>query len=192
MCAEGNEAPRTIQNNLRGYLNKLQWNIGKEISENCVQTTMFRFSKLAHISKLACTSLPKYGSTKGFYYITFPNLEIGHGSFAPGQSRKDWTSSQKLEVVYILVAIWTEWIEFQLLENTIICPEELIICPGELNHLPGGTKIAAVPPFPGLRRFPEGRGFKQWTGDDSKALMKVYLPAISGHVPAQMVRAIKL
>ncbi|KAG6805672.1 hypothetical protein H0H92_014423, partial [Tricholoma furcatifolium] len=33
-------------------------------------------------------------------------------------------------------------------------------------------RIAAVPPFPGLRRFPEGRGFKQWTGDDSKALMK--------------------
>ncbi|KAG6808815.1 hypothetical protein H0H92_002793 [Tricholoma furcatifolium] len=52
-------------------------------------------------------------------------------------------------------------------------------------------RIAAVPPFPGLRRFPEGRGFKQWTGDDSKALMKVYLPAISGHVPAQMVKAVK-
>ena len=34
--------------------------------------------------------------------------------------------------------------------------------------------IAAVPLFPGLRRFPEGRGFKQWTGDDSKALMKVF------------------
>jgi hypothetical protein len=34
-------------------------------------------------------------------------------------------------------------------------------------------RIAAVPSFPGLRRFPEGRGFKQWTGDDSKALMKV-------------------
>jgi hypothetical protein len=33
--------------------------------------------------------------------------------------------------------------------------------------------IAAVPPFPGLRRFPQGRGFEQWTGDDSKALMKV-------------------
>ncbi|KAJ6600185.1 hypothetical protein B0H10DRAFT_2179053 [Mycena sp. CBHHK59/15] len=49
--------------------------------------------------------------------------------------------------------------------------------------------IAAVPPFPGLRRFPEGRGFKQWTGDDSKALMKVYLPAIEGHVPPQMLRA---
>ena len=33
--------------------------------------------------------------------------------------------------------------------------------------------IATAPSFPGLRRFPEGRGFKQWTGDDSKALMKV-------------------
>ncbi|KAJ7885314.1 hypothetical protein B0H14DRAFT_2338731 [Mycena olivaceomarginata] len=50
-------------------------------------------------------------------------------------------------------------------------------------------RIAAVPRFPGLRRFPEGRGFKQWTGDDSKALMKVYLPAIEGHVPPQMLRA---
>jgi len=37
------------------------------------------------------------------------------------------------------------------------------------------TRIAAAPLFPGLRRFPEGRGFKQWTGDDSKALMKVHL-----------------
>lgn len=34
-------------------------------------------------------------------------------------------------------------------------------------------RIAAVPNFPGLRRFPEGRKFKQWTGNDSKALMKV-------------------
>ncbi|KAG1718784.1 hypothetical protein EDB19DRAFT_1920047 [Suillus lakei] len=39
-------------------------------------------------------------------------------------------------------------------------------------------RIAAVAPFAGLRRFPEGHGFSQWTGDDSKALMKVYLPAI--------------
>ncbi|KAJ6610288.1 hypothetical protein B0H10DRAFT_1811856, partial [Mycena sp. CBHHK59/15] len=49
--------------------------------------------------------------------------------------------------------------------------------------------IAAVPPFPGLCRFPEGRGFKQWTGDDSKAPMKVYLPAIEGHIPTQMLHA---
>ncbi|OBZ68295.1 hypothetical protein A0H81_11950 [Grifola frondosa] len=51
--------------------------------------------------------------------------------------------------------------------------------------------IAAAPPFSGLRRFHEGRGFKQWTGDDSKALMKVYLPAIVGYVPREMVRAIR-
>ncbi|OBZ66071.1 hypothetical protein A0H81_13963 [Grifola frondosa] len=52
-------------------------------------------------------------------------------------------------------------------------------------------RIAVVPPFSGLRKFHEGRGFKQWTGDDSKALMKVYLPAIVGHVPREMVRAIR-
>ncbi|RDX56177.1 hypothetical protein OH76DRAFT_602905 [Lentinus brumalis] len=52
-------------------------------------------------------------------------------------------------------------------------------------------RIASVPSFPGLCRFPEGRGFKQWTGDDSKALMKVYLPAIAGHVPGQVIRAFR-
>jgi hypothetical protein len=35
--------------------------------------------------------------------------------------------------------------------------------------------ISAVPAFPSLRRFPDGRDFSQWTGDDSKALMKVDL-----------------
>ncbi|KAG1788518.1 hypothetical protein EV424DRAFT_1476518 [Suillus variegatus] len=49
--------------------------------------------------------------------------------------------------------------------------------------------IAAVAPFAGLRRFPQGRGFKQWTGDDSKALMKVYIPAIKGHVPQDVICA---
>ncbi|KAG2109010.1 uncharacterized protein F5147DRAFT_576357, partial [Suillus discolor] len=69
-------------------------------------------------------------------------------------------------------------------------------------------RIAAVPPFPGLRRFPQGRHFKQWTGDDSKALMKViyilfytkycstdclkvYLPAIEGYVPVDVVRSFR-
>jgi hypothetical protein len=35
------------------------------------------------------------------------------------------------------------------------------------------NRIAIAPPFPGLRRFKQGRNFTQWTGDDSKALMKV-------------------
>ncbi|KAF9010818.1 hypothetical protein BDQ17DRAFT_1387964 [Cyathus striatus] len=51
-------------------------------------------------------------------------------------------------------------------------------------------RISAVPPFPELRRFPDGRDFKQWTGDDSKALMKVYLTAITGYVPAHMVQCV--
>ena len=41
------------------------------------------------------------------------------------------------------------------------------------------SSISAVPPFPGLRRFPDGRDFVQWTGDDSKALMKVTLSPFS-------------
>ncbi|KAG2041499.1 hypothetical protein BDR03DRAFT_932314 [Suillus americanus] len=48
-------------------------------------------------------------------------------------------------------------------------------------------RIAAAPSFAGLRRFPQGRGFTQWTGNDSKVLMKVYLPAIEGHVPDDVV-----
>ncbi|KAJ7648793.1 hypothetical protein DFH06DRAFT_1423544, partial [Mycena polygramma] len=51
-------------------------------------------------------------------------------------------------------------------------------------------RIAAVPAFPCLRRFKQGRRFKQWTGDDSKALMKVYLPAIKGLVPSRIVEAL--
>ncbi|KAI6004781.1 hypothetical protein EDD15DRAFT_2384735 [Pisolithus albus] len=51
-------------------------------------------------------------------------------------------------------------------------------------------RIAVVPPFPGLRRFSQGCGFKQWTGNDSKALMKVYLPAIAGYVPNEMLQAL--
>ncbi|KAI0669487.1 hypothetical protein C8Q78DRAFT_1070632 [Trametes maxima] len=52
-------------------------------------------------------------------------------------------------------------------------------------------RISVVLPFSGLRRFHEGRNFKQWTGDDSKALMKVYLPAIKGHLPSNTVRALR-
>ncbi|KAF9499199.1 hypothetical protein BDN71DRAFT_1384458 [Pleurotus eryngii] len=52
----------------------------------------------------------------------------------------------------------------------------------EIDH-----QIAAVPPFPNLRQFPDGRRFKQWTGDDSKALMKVYLPTLVDFVPSRIL-----
>ncbi|KAJ3980898.1 hypothetical protein F5890DRAFT_1575378 [Lentinula detonsa] len=52
-------------------------------------------------------------------------------------------------------------------------------------------RIATTTPYPGLRNFHKGRGFKQWTGDDSKGLChEIFLPAIVGHVPSEMVRAI--
>ncbi|KAF5353600.1 hypothetical protein D9758_013775 [Tetrapyrgos nigripes] len=51
-------------------------------------------------------------------------------------------------------------------------------------------RISITSPYAGLRQFHEGRGFKQWTGDDSKGLMKIFLPAIVSHVPPQMVRAV--
>ncbi|KAG2050399.1 hypothetical protein BDR06DRAFT_974481 [Suillus hirtellus] len=50
-------------------------------------------------------------------------------------------------------------------------------------------RIAAVASFTGLQRFPDSRSFKQWTGNDSKALMKVFILAIEGHVPQDMVQA---
>ena len=67
-------------------------------------------------------------------------------------------------------------------------------------------RIALAPPFPRLRRFKQGRKFQQWTGDDSKALMKVclrpspqlridpvflskvWVSAIEGFVPGEVTR----
>ncbi|KAF9062687.1 hypothetical protein BDP27DRAFT_1385099 [Rhodocollybia butyracea] len=52
------------------------------------------------------------------------------------------------------------------------------------------AQIAVTPPFPGLRQFPQGRRFKQWTGDDSKALMKVYLSAIADYMPESIMKCL--
>ncbi|KAH9979673.1 hypothetical protein BJV74DRAFT_879404 [Russula compacta] len=41
-------------------------------------------------------------------------------------------------------------------------------------------------------QFPDGRNFTQWTGDDSKALIKVYLSAVAGHIPSEMVKCISV
>ncbi|EAU82306.2 hypothetical protein CC1G_08918 [Coprinopsis cinerea okayama7 len=88
----------------------------------------------------------------------------------------------------------------QLIKGTF--KDHLVTWVGEYLQRVHGTKrseeiledidhrIAAVPPFAGLRRFPDGRDFNQWTGDDSKALMKVYLAAVAGYLPSKMVQCL--
>ncbi|KAJ3748188.1 hypothetical protein EV360DRAFT_57070 [Lentinula raphanica] len=51
-------------------------------------------------------------------------------------------------------------------------------------------RLSVVPAFPGLRRFLQGRRYKQWTGDDSKALMKIFLPAVADYIPEEMAKCI--
>ncbi|KAJ6622755.1 hypothetical protein B0H10DRAFT_1873823 [Mycena sp. CBHHK59/15] len=65
----------------------------------------------------------------------------------------------------------------------------VVHAPAEANSILDeiDRRIAATPQFPCLRRFKHGQRFKQWTGDDSKALMKIYLPAVKEFIPSQMV-----
>ncbi|KAJ6620508.1 hypothetical protein B0H10DRAFT_1946053 [Mycena sp. CBHHK59/15] len=51
-------------------------------------------------------------------------------------------------------------------------------------------RISAVPEFPGLCCFPDGCNFSQWTGDDPKALMKIYLGAVTGYLSSDMVKCL--
>jgi Plavaka transposase len=49
------------------------------------------------------------------------------------------------------------------------------------------TRIAVIPSFLTLCHFYQGHGFKQWTGDDSKGLMKVCVPlSFSQHILISM------
>ncbi|KAE9386188.1 hypothetical protein BT96DRAFT_1086980 [Gymnopus androsaceus JB14] len=76
-----------------------------------------------------------------------------------------------------------EWVvSYLTLEHGEARAKEIL---DEVDH-----RISVVPSFPGLRRFPHGCHFKQWTGDDSKALMKVFLPAILEYIPYEMSRCI--
>ncbi|KAG2112213.1 uncharacterized protein F5147DRAFT_744532 [Suillus discolor] len=73
-----------------------------------------------------------------------------------------------------------DWVEeYLLLTHRASCAAEIM---DDIDQ-----RIAAIAPFAGLRCFPQGCGFKQWTGDDSKALIKVYIPAIKGHVPQDVI-----
>ncbi|KAG0695118.1 hypothetical protein DFH29DRAFT_985021 [Suillus ampliporus] len=75
------------------------------------------------------------------------------------------------------------WTEKYLAETEGEARKDVIM--DDIDHC-----IAAVPAFMGLCRFPQGRCFKQWTRDDSKALMKVFLPAIAEYVPPQLIQCV--
>ena len=51
-------------------------------------------------------------------------------------------------------------------------------------------RIALVPLFPGLCRFKQGRNFQQWTGNDSKAFMKVFVTSLEGFVLVDIIKAL--
>ncbi|KAI6112892.1 hypothetical protein F5141DRAFT_1188148 [Pisolithus sp. B1] len=97
-------------------------------------------------------------------------------------------------------AIWDKWginANIVLFTKDFPCADICQLLAPDIPHqlIKGGFKdhlvewvgkyleliIAAAPPFPGLWRFPDGWGFSQWTGDDSKALMK-------GHIPCDIVQ----
>ncbi|KAG0699126.1 hypothetical protein DFH29DRAFT_983647 [Suillus ampliporus] len=73
----------------------------------------------------------------------------------------------------------------QLIEGTF--KDHLVEWVGKYLHHVRQSRIAVVASFSGLQCFLQGQGFKQWTTDDSKALMKVYLPAIEGHIPTDVM-----
>ncbi|KAG1722510.1 hypothetical protein EDB19DRAFT_2029327 [Suillus lakei] len=77
-----------------------------------------------------------------------------------------------------------DWVEKYLIQTHGETAAKCII--DDINR-----RIAAIPSFAGLQHFPQGHGFKQWTGDDSKALMKVYLPTIEGNVPIEVVQTFR-
>lgn len=59
------------------------------------------------------------------------------------------------------------------IDRRYVPAQYLLLFVGGMSLREDIPSIAATPYFPGLRNFYEGREFKQWTGDDSKALMKV-------------------
>ena len=62
--------------------------------------------------------------------------------------------------------------------NMLLCADAMIC---------SNNRIAAALPFSELRRFPQGCGFKQWMGNDSKALMKVHVDSFQVFERLQLI-----
>ncbi|KAG1745457.1 uncharacterized protein EDB91DRAFT_1246331 [Suillus paluster] len=155
------------------------WNNGFSQCPKALDETTLLCSRL-HVDVLIeeCnfdTLWAEYGIVSVLMPFTndFPHADI-HELLAPDLLHQIIKGSFKDHLV--------EWVERYLLQEHRKTQANIIL--DDIDRW-----IAVVPPFPGLHWFPQGRHFKQWTSDDSKALMKVYLPAIEGYVPEDVVCA---
>ncbi|KAF8322392.1 hypothetical protein F5887DRAFT_1087226 [Amanita rubescens] len=163
-----------------GYYRRTIWGIGPYIADYPEQAGQRSHEHTrAAMNALSVKALwDDYGIIAGTLPFTsdFPRADI-HELISPDLLHQVIKGTFKDHLV--------AWVEAYIKETYVAADAREILA--DIDR-----RIRAVPLFPGLRRFPEGRGYKQWTGDDSKALMKVYLPAIVNHVPDQMVKAIAL
>ncbi|KAF9218523.1 hypothetical protein BS17DRAFT_798537 [Gyrodon lividus] len=117
--------------------------------------------------------------------FTFPNDLDGGGAL------QTLEITQALIEEFSLGILWDKWgIDANMVTSSInlsTFKDHLVEWVGkylELEYGKAGTKewLADIDKW-----FPDGRGFSQWTGDDSKVLIKFYLPAIEGHVLKDVV-----
>lgn len=107
--------------------------------------------------------------------VLFPPTSFISSLRAP--SRTTWSPGSR-NTYYRSITVHRQ-IRFLMISTAGMPPffKKNVLCNDMFYH-----RIAAAPPFSELRRFPQGRGFKQWTGDDSKALMKVHANTFLGRL----------
>ncbi|KAJ7845013.1 hypothetical protein B0H14DRAFT_3685165 [Mycena olivaceomarginata] len=145
-----------------------------------------------------CEALPDHLDAEGIRLRTRTKTETLIRCFDPGILWDDY--GVRADIVVHIHELLSSDLLHQVIKGTF--KDHIVSWINEYLHLIHSEKraleiiqdidrrISAVPEFPGLRRFPDGRDFSQWTGDDSKALMKIYLAAVAGYLPSGMVKAL--
>ena len=141
--------------------------------QSCYGITMELFQISRYVSAPALTTLIVLISTPQPFTMRFPRADI-HELLTSDLLHQAIKGAFKDHLV--------QWVEDYL--NLIYGPSKAKSILDEIDRRYVGPclfepaitphRIALAPLFPGLRRFKQGRNFKQWTGNDSKALMKVF------------------